>query len=77
MGKRKRRKKTTGSLDRIAGDALEALEKVKVIVDIAGGITTSLNALLGNYRVMQSDGSLDMLLSALKAKDSQDESSEE
>ncbi|NMB24069.1 MAG: hypothetical protein GX986_00890 [Firmicutes bacterium] len=77
MGKRKRRKKTTGSLDRIASDALEALEKVKVIVDIAGGITTSLNALLGNYRVMQSDGSLDMLLSALKAKDSQDESSEE
>ena len=76
MGRRKRRSREVGSLDRMAGEALEALEKIRVIVDIAGGITTSLNALMGNYRVMKSDGSLDMLLSALRTKDSQDEVSE-
>ncbi|NLJ85842.1 MAG: hypothetical protein GX322_05325 [Firmicutes bacterium] len=70
MGKHKSRRKRgkDSDLESMVGSALQALSQVKSIVDKAAGITTSLQALIGSYQAMQSDGSWDLLLSALNAQ---------
>lgn len=65
MGKGKRRRKKVGTLEVLAEDGLQSLEKIRSFLITAEGITASLHSLMGSYQAMQADGSLHRILSVV------------
>jgi hypothetical protein len=77
MGKRKSRRKEAGTFDILAEESLESLEKIRNFLIMAESITASLHSLMGSYRAMQADGSLQKLLSVVNDIGDSDEISED